>query len=99
MTRTPTNISGPGTRRVLCIDDDADYLTILTMALRLPGVITATASSAEEGLEKLRGDQFDLILTDIQMPGQSGFEFIRTARGEGCRTPILVLTAQGSIQG
>ncbi len=90
---------GPTTRRVLCIDDDVDYLTLLAMALRMPEVTTLTAASAEEALHIVRSGPIDLILTDIQMPGPSGFEFIRTVRAEGITAPILVLTAQGSIQG
>lgn len=98
MNATALNNVGAGNRKVLLIDDDPDYLTILRMAIRgLTGVDTATAGSAEEGLERLHDDAFDLVLTDLHLPGRSGIEFIGVARERGFRGPILVLTAHGSV--
>lgn len=98
MNATCTNTVGPGNRKVLLIDDDPDYLTILRMALKgIAGLESTTAVSAEEGLQKLEGESFDLVLTDLHLPGRSGVEFIRVARERGFRGPILVLTAHGSV--
>ncbi|MBL8604100.1 MAG: sigma-54-dependent Fis family transcriptional regulator [Myxococcales bacterium] len=86
-------------RRVLCIDDDTDYLSILRVALKIPGVEIVTAVSAEEGLRRLAESAIDLVLTDLNMPGGSGFDVLRAIRAMGLRVPVLVLTAQGSIEG
>ncbi len=89
---------GPGPRKVLLIDDDTDYLTVLRLALKgTPGIETVAAASAEEALTLLDAEPFDLVLTDLQLPGRSGLEFVGAARERGLRTPILVLTAHGSV--
>src|SRR4051812_34696953 len=67
----------PGVRKVLLIDDDRDCLTVLSMALKgLPGVETSAVVSAEEALRHLESESPDLVLTDLQLPGRSGIEFI-----------------------
>ena len=99
MTAEPPSPVERRPRRVLCVDDDVDYLTILRTALRLPGIETLSASSTEEALDRIRREGVDLLLTDIHMPGRSGYELIRQARAQGCTAPVLVLTAQGSIEG
>jgi DNA-binding NtrC family response regulator len=100
MNATATNMVGPGSRKVLLIDDDPDYLTILRMAIKgIPGLETTSAGNAEKGLEQLDngGEAYDLVLTDLHLPGRSGIEFIISARERGFRAPILVLTAHGSV--
>jgi DNA-binding NtrC family response regulator len=98
MNATPTNMIAPGNRKVLLIDDDPDYLTVLRMAIKgTPGIETVTAGSAEEALTQLDTESFDLVLTDLQLPGRSGLEFVSVARERGFRAPILVLTAHGSV--
>jgi DNA-binding NtrC family response regulator len=86
-------------RRILCVDDDADFLTVLQLALKSPTLETVQVRSAEEALERLRREPVDVIITDIQMPGRSGYEFIQQARAQGCGAPVLVLTAIGSVDG
>jgi DNA-binding NtrC family response regulator len=86
-------------RRILCVDDDADFLTVLQLALKSPTLETVQVRSAEEALERLRREPVDVIITDIQMPGRSGYEFIQQARAQGCVAPVLVLTAVGSVDG
>ena len=98
MIATPTNMIAPGNRKVLLIDDDPDYLAVLRMSIKgTPGIETVTAGSAEEALTQLENDSFDLVLTDLQLPGRSGLEFVSAARERGFRAPILVLTAHGSV--
>ena len=93
-----TTVIEAGVRRVLLIDDDPDYLVVLALAIkRTPGIETVTANSAEDALTLLDTESFDLILTDLQLPGRSGLEFVRAARERGFRAPILVLTAHGSV--
>jgi len=89
------------THRVFIIDDDEDYQQTLSLALRGLDVQVVSFFTAETAIARLKGDpgSVDLIFTDIQLPGQSGFEFLRAVQQIGCTAPVLVLTAQGSIQG
>ena len=59
------------------------------------------ADLVEDGLEGLRlasGGLYDLILLDLRLPGMTGLEVIRTLRDRGNTTPILILTAQDSVE-
>jgi two-component system copper resistance phosphate regulon response regulator CusR len=58
------------------------------------------ADWVDDGLEALRlvsGGQFDLVVLDLRLPGMSGVEVVRTLRDRGVTTPILILTAQDSV--
>jgi response regulator RpfG family c-di-GMP phosphodiesterase len=89
MTPPQHNLNERRPRRVLCIDDDDDYLTILRMALRIPDAETLTASSTEEALERIRREPVDVIVTDIHMPGRSGYDLIGRARALGIVVVIV----------
>lgn len=87
--------------KILAVDDDPVFLAILVPMLGSLGRGDVTvARSASEALEKLRGtaQEFDCILTDIQMPGMSGVELCQQVRSIPTyrRTPIVMITAQGS---
>jgi CheY-like chemotaxis protein len=78
--------------RVLVVDDDADSREILKLVLGDAGFMVETARDAREALERLRAAQPDLILSDLQMPGMSGLDLIRTLRGRGIPVPVVLLT-------
>ncbi len=84
-------------KRLLIVDDEETIRFSLSQAF-----ITAkedysvtVASSGEEALSKINGEQFDLIITDIMMPGMNGFELIEEIRKNKLNTPIIVITAYG----
>lgn len=81
--------------RVLVVDDDTDTLTLLAIALRAQGALVDAASNAEDGLNALAQHRPQVLLSDISMPQQDGYEFIRRVRtqsgGEG--VVALALTA------
>ncbi len=101
---TPTTHGSPGSRRdealarvVLCVDDDADYLSIVQKMVTAPGVEPVGASSAEEALEIIEKQRVDAIVTDLNLPERTGIELIQTLRGAGNNVPVLVLTGEGSV--
>lgn len=67
-------------KRILVVDDEADYRLILRTILMDEGYEVVMAANGEEGLKKLEESQFDLVVSDIYMPIMDGIRFQRTAR-------------------
>ncbi|HOG24365.1 MAG TPA: response regulator, partial [Candidatus Omnitrophota bacterium] len=86
------------TKRVLAIDDDGLVRKSLEIFLKEAGYEPTVAESGEEALRILSGRHFDLLVTDIRMPGMDGLQVIQAVR-EYCRQmrknpiPEIVLTA------
>jgi two-component system chemotaxis sensor kinase CheA len=81
---------------VLLVDDSAFFRNMLAPVLKAAGYKVRVASDAQEGLSVLRsGQEFDVILTDIEMPDMNGFEFAETIRADSklASTPIIALSA------
>ena len=81
--------------RVLVVEDNADLAFAVTTALQSEGFDVAVASTGPEGVARARERDADLIILDLMLPGFDGYRVIRTLRGDGIETPILVLTARG----
>jgi signal transduction histidine kinase/ActR/RegA family two-component response regulator len=83
--------------RVLVVDDEIDTLELIKVSLGQCGALVTTARSSTEALGLLERTPPDLIISDIGMPGEDGFEFIRKVRElppeRGGRTPAVALTA------
>lgn len=84
-------------QQLLIIDDDENLRHMLSVMLRKQGYVTAIAADGREALEKLAGQVFDYILCDIRMPGMDGRQFLQQAIARGITTPIIMMTAYGSI--
>jgi two-component system response regulator GlrR len=80
---------------ILLVEDDKDIRDLLVTLLQLAGYTPSACGSAEEGLEHLREQHFDLILTDYMLPNRSGGWLIEQAASEGLldATPALLVTA------
>lgn len=78
--------------RVMVVDDLETNRTILSKQLEALGLIPTCLSSAEEALVQL-GEDFDLIVTDHNMPGMDGLEMATEIRARGCNVPILMLSS------
>jgi CheY-like chemotaxis protein len=80
--------------RVLCVDDHEEVVQLLKLSLELEGYDVETSLSAEEGLKKLKKQPFDLIITDLEMPGMNGWEFCEKLKGDPRykSIPIIALT-------
>ncbi len=82
--------------RVLVIDDDRDALELFARLLQRAGAQVRTAASVRDALDAMKGAAFDVVLSDIEMPGEDGMVFIQRVRGEGSRLPVVAVTAYGS---
>ena len=81
----------------MVVDDEADARDLVSTVLMEAGAEVETAASAAEGFERFQAFRADVLVSDIGMPEEDGFSFIRRIRGltvaEGSRTPALTLTA------
>ena len=78
---------------LLLVDDDRRIRDLLSRFLANEGYRVTTAKSAAAARAKLTGLDFDLLILDVMMPGETGFEFARTLR-ETSQVPIIMLTAR-----
>jgi two-component system CheB/CheR fusion protein len=69
-----------GQMRILVVDDSADTVDMLRRLLEMGGAIVTTAHSGAEALKIAEEKDFDVVLSDISMPGMDGFEFVRRFR-------------------
>jgi two-component system phosphate regulon response regulator OmpR len=79
---------------LLVVDDDRRIRDLLSRFLFAEGYRVTTAETAAEARAKLEGLRFDLLILDVMMPGETGFEFARKLRASSS-VPILMLTARG----
>jgi CheY-like chemotaxis protein len=84
--------------RILVVDDERDALELFSTVLAGAGAETRPAASAAEALGILAEWTADVIVSDIEMPGQDGFALIRTLRASGSTTPAVAVTAYGRLE-
>ena len=84
--------------KVLIADDERGARMALEVALRLSGYEVVTAENGRAALDARQKFQFDLLLTDVYMPGISGLELVDEFRRLSPDTKIIVMTAQGSLE-
>ena len=84
--------------RILVVDDETDIRESLETLLDLEGYHVELAQNATEGLHKIEGGNYDLILLDLMMPDRSGMEVLREVRDKENDTPIFMITAYGSVE-
>jgi two-component system, NtrC family, nitrogen regulation response regulator NtrX len=83
---------------LLLVDDDPNTLASLSRAFRLAGHEATVCDNAARALELLRGETFDLILSDVVMPGKSGLELLEDLKNTGVKTPIVLISGQANIE-
>jgi PAS domain S-box-containing protein len=86
--------------RIMVVDDSADTVDMLRRLFEMDGAVVATAGSAGEALDIARAQDFDVVLSDISMPGLDGFEFVRRLREISRQqdVPVLALTGFGRAE-
>src|SRR5580765_387756 len=97
----PPDVSTPETTHghILVIDDEPDIRESLEVLLSSEGYRVELAANATEGLKRLEGSTFDLVLLDLMMPDKSGMQVLEEVRERDRDTPIFMITAYGSVEG
>jgi DNA-binding NtrC family response regulator len=88
----------PRKAHLLLVDDDPNTLASLSRAFRLAGHEATVCDNAARALELLRTETFDLILSDVVMPGKSGLELLGDLKKDGVKTPIVLISGQANIE-
>lgn len=84
---------------ILIVDDDSLVCDSLKEMLTIEGYKVDTALSAAAALEKIKGDSFPLILSDIQMPGMNGIDLLKEIKGLNSEALVIFITGHGHIDG
>ncbi|HTS57023.1 MAG TPA: sigma-54 dependent transcriptional regulator [Terriglobales bacterium] len=84
--------------RILVVDDDASLRRVLQVQLEQEGYAVASAASAQQTLSMLQVQPYDLVISDLKMPGSSGLELLRQIRLQYPEAIVLILTAFGTVE-
>lgn len=87
----------PRTYRMLVVDDKANMRTMLESAFAEHGYDVTTASSGEDAIQCLDEAIFNIVITDFNMPGKSGIDVLKAAKGRNPETEVIIVTAYGTI--
>ncbi len=84
--------------KILVIDDDESLRRVLEYNLAQEGYAVLTAASGEQGLELLRKEGADLVVTDVRMAGMDGMRVMEEVRKHDSDIQVIILTAFGTIE-
>jgi CheY-like chemotaxis protein len=91
-------MSAPPAPRLLVVDDEPNICRMVAAVLGRSGFAVETATGGEEALERFRGETFDLLLTDIKMPGMTGLELLQRCREIRPGLPVIVFTGYATAE-
>jgi len=85
-------------KRILLIDDDVNLCKVIGYQLQKNGFEVTSANDGKEGLAHFRRQEFDIVITDIQMPDISGIQVLKEIRRRNRQVIVIIITAHGSIE-
>jgi DNA-binding NtrC family response regulator len=85
-------------QNILVVDDEKNILRIVSATLKKEHYGVDTAQSSEEALEKFARDAYQLVITDLKLPGKTGIELLGSIKSRDPDVPVVVITAFGSIE-
>ena len=87
-----------GKAHLLIVDDEANTLASLSRAFRLAGHEATVCDNATKALDLAKNQRFDLILSDVVMPGKGGLALLEELKSEGVSTPVVMMSGQAHIE-
>jgi two-component system, NtrC family, nitrogen regulation response regulator NtrX len=88
----------PSKAHLLIVDDEANTLASLSRAFRLAGHEAIVCDNAGRALELAKSQNFDLILSDVVMPGKDGLALLEELKQQGVVTPVVMMSGQAHIE-
>lgn len=85
-------------KSILVVDDEKSILACLTKDLKCADFTVTTAANGEEAIAHLNHCFFDLVITDLVMPGLDGFQVLKAAKQRSSKTLIIILTGYGAME-
>ena len=95
---TPSARDEKSSRKVLLIDDDDSLRRVTEYSLHSAGFQVLSAADGKQGLASFRSDSPQVVITDIQMPGLSGYDVLQQIKSERPETIVIVVTAYSSVE-
>jgi two-component system, NtrC family, nitrogen regulation response regulator NtrX len=92
-----TDTKAPPVTRVLIVDDDQSTLASLSRAFRLAGYEAVVCDNAVRALTLLRNERFDIVFSDVVMPGKDGLSMLADLRESGVDTPVIMVSGQATV--
>jgi two-component system, OmpR family, response regulator TctD len=83
--------------KLLLIEDNATMLATLQRSFERRGIVVTTCSDGARALDRWRASVPDVVLLDLSLPGRDGLQVLADARAEGLATPVIILTARGTV--
>ena len=83
---------------ILIVDDDVQGLASTKKILEHAGFTVTTADDGQTAIERVRKDDFDLVISDVRMPRMTGLEFLSALRHSGKTIPVVLMTAYGRVE-
>lgn len=83
--------------RILIVEDDRQAADYLAKGLKEQGYVVDLAADGKEGLHLAMTESYDVLVVDRMLPGLDGLSLIQSLRGNGKRTPVLILSALGEV--
>src|SRR6266700_929421 len=84
--------------KILVVDDEQSMTQFLGIVLRKEGYQVTTVNSGREALERVKSENFDVVITDIKMPGMDGIQLLQGIKKLDATLPVVIMTAYASQQ-
>ncbi|MCK5695748.1 MAG: response regulator [Desulfobacula sp.] len=84
--------------KVLLVDDEKEFLEIMSERMEARGMEVTTAESADQAMSILKKKSFDAIVMDFQMPGMDGIEALKTIKNKNPELQIILLTGYATVE-
>ena len=86
------------TEKVLLVDDEEDFLEIMSERMEARGMEVTTCTTAEHAIEKINEETFDAIILDFMMPGMDGFQALKEIKTKRPELQIILLTGHATVE-
>ncbi|MBI5589300.1 MAG: response regulator [Deltaproteobacteria bacterium] len=86
------------TEKVLLVDDEEDFLNIMSDRMKSRGIDVSTATSAKEAIQLTETKSFDVIILDLQMPEMNGLEALKALKARKPELQVILLTGHATLE-